>query len=252
MIETGFVADPETAQGALQHPHIRSFGTRRGHLTAGQRAAFDNLQSRFRVPFAPEVLDMAGLFGNPHPVILEIGCGMGETTAAIAAATPTINYLGVEVYPAGLGALMARLDHSAISNVKVVAHDAVEILQHMIAPDSLAGCHIFFPDPWPKKRHHKRRLIQPPFVALLASRMRIGGVVHCATDWEPYAEQMRDVLCAEPSLANKSPDDSEGWFPRPAWRPVTKFEKRGLALGHRVRDLIFERIQVPTQSTTPV
>lgn len=226
---------------------IRSFGTRRGHMTAGQRDAFDRLAPTLTLPFTGEPLNLAGVFGNEHPVTLEIGCGMGETTAAIAQANPERNYLGLEVYPAGVGALLGRIEAQGLSNIRVIAHDAVEVLEQMIRPGSLAAAHIFFPDPWHKKRHHKRRLIQPAFVSLLASRIAPGGLVHCATDWVPYAEQMLEVLSAEPLLENTA----AGYLPRPDFRPLTKFEKRGLALGHEVRDLIFRRLPSPQPRCRP-
>jgi tRNA (guanine-N7-)-methyltransferase len=162
---------------------------------------------------------------------------MGEATAHIAALRPQDNLLACEVHEPGVGALLKRLGEQALDNVRIVRHDAVEVLEHMIAPDTLAGVHIFFPDPWHKKRHHKRRLIQPPFVDLLASRLRPGGYVHCATDWQPYAEHMLAVLGACPALRNTV----EGFAPKPAYRPLTKFENRGLRLGHGVWDLVFER-----------
>ena len=180
--------------------------------------------------------------GSPHhrPVrsyVLEIGFGMGGATAAIAAAQPGVDFLGVEVHEPGVGALLKRIGEMGLSNLRIVRHDAVEVLQQMIAPDSLDAVHVFFPDPWPKKRHHKRRLIQPPLVALIASRLAPGGVLHCATDWEPYAEQMLQVLSQEPLLRNTA----AGYAPRPDYRPLTKFEARGLRLGHGVRDLVFTR-----------
>lgn len=220
------------------HRPIRSFGTRRGHMTTGQRAAYAQSQGLYCLPYTPTPLDWPSVFGNDHPVVLEIGCGMGETTAAIAAANPNVNYLGVEVYTAGVGALMVRLRDQGLGNVKIISHDAVEVLEHMVAADSLRGIHVFFPDPWHKKRHHKRRIIRPALVTLMASRLRPGGTLHCATDWVPYAEQMLEVLSAEPALRNRA----SGYHPRPAWRPLTKFEQRGMRLGHEVRDLIFERI----------
>ena len=162
---------------------------------------------------------------------------MGDATAAIAEALPGTDFLGVEVHPPGVGALLKRIGETGLANVRIVQHDAVEVLQHMIEPGTLAGVHVFFPDPWHKKRHHKRRLIQPPFAHELAIRLAPGGYVHCATDWQPYAEQMLDVLSAEPLLANTA----EGYAPKPAYRPLTKFENRGLKLGHGVWDLVFER-----------
>jgi tRNA (guanine-N7-)-methyltransferase len=162
---------------------------------------------------------------------------MGQATAAIAAARPDCNFIGIEVHEAGVGALLQRIDEQRLSNLRIVRHDAVQVLASMIAPQSLAAVHVFFPDPWPKKRHWKRRLIQPSLVALLASRLAPRGTLHCATDWQPYAEQMLEVLTAEPLLANTS----DGYAPRPGYRPETKFERRGLALGHGVWDLVFER-----------
>jgi tRNA (guanine-N7-)-methyltransferase len=217
--------------------HIRSFVNRRVHFTHGQRAAQERLLPRFGITHQAALLDTAAAFGRQAPVVLEIGCGMGETTAAIALARPDTDFIGVEVYPAGVGALLRRLDEQSIGNVRVIRHDAVEVLRDMIAPDTLAGIHVYFPDPWPKARHHKRRLIQPPLASLAASRLRPGGYLHCATDWANYADQMLAVLQAEPALRNTAQD----FAPRPDWRPLTKFEKRGLALGHAVRDLIFER-----------
>ncbi len=227
---------PEVHDGI--RTRIRSFATRRGHLTPGQRSAIADLGDALLLPLRDEPLDTAAVFGNAHPVTLEIGCGMGETTARIAADNPERNYLGVEVYTAGVGTLLRRIDSLGLTNLRVIQADAVEVLERMIAPAGLAGAHVFFPDPWHKKRHHKRRLIQPPFVALLASRLAPGARLHCATDWPDYAEQMLAVLDAEPSLRNTV----AGYHPRPAWRPLTKFEQRGLRLGHPVFDLIHERV----------
>jgi tRNA (guanine-N7-)-methyltransferase len=217
--------------------HIRSFVHRRGHITQGQRDALERLLDRWSIPYAPRLLDAETTFGRKAPLILEIGFGMGETTEKIALARPGDDFLGVEVFNAGVGSLLRRIEDSAITNVRIVQHDAVEVVRDMIAPDSLAGVHIYFPDPWPKKRHHKRRLIQPPFVHLLASRIAPGGYLHCATDWQDYAVQMLEVLSAEPLLRNTV----EGYAPRPDYRPQTKFETRGLRLGHGVWDLIFKR-----------
>jgi tRNA (guanine-N7-)-methyltransferase len=170
--------------------------------------------------------------------VFEIGFGMGETTAAIAQAHPEIDYLGVEVHSPGVGSLLKRIDALGLTNVRIVQHDATEVVQHMLAPGTLDGVHVFFPDPWPKKRHHKRRLLQPPFVALLASRLKPGGLLHVATDWQDYAEQALAVLAAEPLLENTA----AGFAPRPAHRPRTKFEQRGVKLGHGVWDLLFRRV----------
>jgi tRNA (guanine-N7-)-methyltransferase len=171
------------------------------------------------------------------PLILEIGFGMGDATAAIAAASPQFDFLGIEVHAPGVGALLRHIEAQQLGNVRIVQHDAVAVLERMLAPGSLAGAMVFFPDPWPKKRHHKRRLIQPPLVSLLASRLASGATLHLATDWAPYAQQMLEVLSAEPLLANTA----EGFAPRPAYRPLTKFERRGDRLGQPARDLVFRR-----------
>ena len=221
----------------MHQAHIRSFVHRRGHITQGQKQALSTVRDKWSIPYAQALLDPQAAFGRAAPLILEIGFGMGETTEQIALARPGDNFLGVEVFEAGVGALLKRLEASGLDNVRIIQHDAVEVLQHMIAPDSLAGVHIYFSDPWPKKRHHKRRLIQPPLVDLLASRMAPGSYLHCATDWEHYALQMLEVLSAEPALTNTS----DGFAPRPDYRPLTKFEQRGLRLGHGVWDLIFRK-----------
>jgi tRNA (guanine-N7-)-methyltransferase len=216
---------------------IRSFVRRPGRVGPGQRRALAELGPRFVLPFAHTPLDCAALFGRRGPVVLEVGFGMGDATAQVAAAMPGTDFIAVEVHEPGVGALLKRIGEQGLGNLRIVAHDAVEVLQQMIAPASLAGAHVWFPDPWHKKRHHKRRLIQPPLVALLASRLAPGGYLHCATDWQPYAEQMLAVLAAEPGLANTA----AGYAARPAWRPQTKFEARGLKLGHGVWDLLFVR-----------
>jgi tRNA (guanine-N7-)-methyltransferase len=163
----------------------------------------------------------------------------------VAAGQPGTDLLGIEVHEAGVGALLRHIGTRGLANVRIVRHDAVEVFERMLAPASLDGVHLWFPDPWPKKRHHKRRLVQPSFVALVASRLQPGGYLHCATDWEPYAEQMLAVLAADSRLHNTA----AGYAPRPAWRPLTRFEQRGLALGHRVRDLVFTRSSAPAPST---
>ena len=221
----------------MEQPHIRSFVHRRGHITQGQKEALSTVRDKWSIPYSQTLLDPAIAFGRTAPVILEIGFGMGETSEQIALARPQDNFLGVEVFEAGVGALLKRIEASSLNNIRIIQHDAVEVLRHMIAPDSLAGVHIYFPDPWPKKRHHKRRLIQPPLINLLASRMAPGAYLHCATDWEHYALQMLEVLSAEPTLVNTS----DGFAPRPDYRPLTKFEQRGLRLGHGVWDLIFRK-----------
>ena len=210
---------------------------RQGRISNAQRRAHAELLPVYGVPFSPAPLDLDSLFGRTAPKILEIGFGMGETTAAIAQQHPENDYLGVEVHTPGVGSLLARVAELRLANVRIVQHDAVEVLQAMIAPGALDGVHIFFPDPWPKKRHHKRRLIQPPFIALLASRMKGGATLHTCTDWEDYARQMLELLSAEPSLENTA----SGYADRPEARPQTKFERRGLGLGHHVRDLVFRK-----------
>lgn len=219
------------------HRALRSFVLRQGRFSPAQARALELLLPRWGIPYAPAPLDLASAFGRDAPVVLEIGFGMGETTARIAAALPETGFLGIEVHLPGVGALLKRVDETGLTNIRVIRHDAVEVVRDMIAPDTLAGIHVFFPDPWPKKRHHKRRLIQPAFVALLASRLKPGGYLHLATDWEEYAQQMLEVLGAEPLLANTA----DGFAPRPAYRPQTKFETRGLKLGHGVWDVVFRR-----------
>ena len=222
---------------ALRLRRIRSFVTRAGRVSTGQRRAMDEFGPRFVLPYTPQQPDWDTLFGRQAPRVLEIGFGMGATTAEIAAHRPGDDFLGVEVHEPGVGALLKLMGEQSLSNIRIIQHDAVEVLEQMIAPDSLDGVHIFFPDPWHKARHHKRRLIQPKFVALLVSRLKPGAYLHCATDWQNYAEQMLEVLSADPALENTA----DGYAPRPEYRPVTKFERRGLRLGHGVWDLVFKR-----------
>ncbi|HSI50432.1 MAG TPA: tRNA (guanosine(46)-N7)-methyltransferase TrmB [Ideonella sp.] len=216
---------------------IRSFVLRAGRMGTGQQRALEELGPRFVLPFQDQPLDAAAVFGRQAPLVLEIGFGMGAATAEIAAGRPDTDFIGVEVHTPGVGALLKRIGEQELSNLRIVQHDAVQVLEQMIAPATLAGVHIFFPDPWHKKKHNKRRLIQPPLVQLLASRLALGGTLHCATDWQPYAEQMLEVLSAEPALTNTA----QGYAPRPDYRPLTKFEARGLKLGHGVWDLVFVR-----------
>jgi tRNA (guanine-N7-)-methyltransferase len=219
---------------------IRSFVTRAGRLSNAQRRALDELGPRFMLPYTDAPLDWETAFSRHAPRVLEIGFGMGTTTAEIAERRPGDDFLGIEVHEPGVGALLKLIGEKQLQNIRVVQHDAVEVIEHMLAEASLDGVHVFFPDPWHKARHHKRRLIQPPFVKLLASRLRAGGYLHLATDWQNYAEQMLEVLSAESTLANTS-DDPSGYAPRPDYRPVTKFEQRGLRLGHGVWDLLFTK-----------
>jgi len=222
----------------LHRRSIRSFVMRAGRMGPGQTRALAELGPRFVLPFAAQPVDFDAVFGRHAPRILEIGFGMGDATAAIALALPGTDFIGVEVHTPGVGALLKRIGEMQLGNLRLIQHDAVEVLAQMIAPDSLAGVHVFFPDPWHKKKHNKRRLIQPAFVRQLIERIAPGGYLHCATDWQPYAEQMLEVLSAEPLLRNTA----AGYAPKPDYRPLTKFENRGLKLGHGVWDLVFEKI----------
>ena len=219
------------------HRSIRSYVLRQGRTTAAQARAHRELAPVYGLPFGAAPLDLDRTFGRAAPKVLEIGFGMGETTAAIAAAHPEIDYLGIEVHTPGVGSLLNRIEALGLANVRVIQHDAVEVLERMIAPAALDAVHLFFPDPWPKKRHHKRRLVQAPFVSLLASRMKRGAYLHAATDWEDYAHQILAVLAAEPALENTA----AGFAPRPESRPQTKFERRGVGLGHQVWDAVFRK-----------
>jgi glutamyl-queuosine tRNA(Asp) synthetase/tRNA (guanine-N(7)-)-methyltransferase len=216
---------------------IRSFVRRAGRVTTGQARAFEQFGAHFILPYQPQPLDLDAAFGRPAPTLLEIGFGMGEATAHIAALMPEKNFLCCEVHDPGVGALLKRIGEQGLANIRIVQHDAVEVIDHMLPEASLAGVHVFFPDPWHKARHNKRRLIQPPLVSRLASRLQPGGYIHCATDWEPYAQQMLEVLGAEPQLENTA----GGYAPRPHYRPLTKFKNRGLKLGHGVWDLVFRK-----------
>ena len=220
------------------HRPIRSYVLRQGRVTDAQRRAHDELLPRYGMPFARSPIDLERVFGRAGPKVLEIGFGMGETTADIASRNPGIDYLGIEVHTPGVGGLLKRIAELGLTNVRVIQHDAVEVLEQMVPPASLDGVHVFFPDPWPKKRHHKRRLIQPPFVSLLATRMKPGAYLHVATDWEDYAQWVLETLSGEPLLANTV----AAFAPRPGHRPLTKFESRGLKLGHGVWDVVFRRV----------
>lgn len=230
--------DPDPS---LTKRHIRSFVMRRGHITQGQKRAYDALLPQFLVPYQEQILDTTHVFGRSAPLVLEIGFGMGETTAQMAAACPQLNFLGVEVYMPGVGALARRAHDMQLSNLRIIRHDAVEVITQMISPESLDGVHIYFPDPWPKLRHHKRRLVASPFISLLAQRLKKGGYLHCATDWAQYAEQMHQVLSNEPLLVNAH----QAFAPAPenplCKRPNTKFQTRGERLGHNIWDLVFLR-----------
>ncbi len=261
---------------------IRSFVLRQGRMSPAQTLAYETLMPHYGIAYKEPVaggvvtgsttagdtpneapaargtaphppLDFAAVFGRSAPTILEIGSGMGETTAAIAAAMPEKNFIAVEVHTPGVGALLKLIDAKKLTNLRVIQHDAVEVVQQMIGENTLAGIHLFFADPWPKARHHKRRIVQPPFVKLLATRLAPGGYLHCATDWELYAQHMLEVLSSEPFLNNSAatahPDNDSasnisipaGFVPRPPYRPITKFETRGIKLGHGVWDLVFTK-----------
>ncbi len=212
---------------------IRTFHPRRGRMSPAQRAAVDTLLPRYGVPEGP--LDVTTLFGG-RPVALEIGFGLGHATVEMALADPTTGIVAVDVHTPGVARLLLALEEHGLDNVRVVHDDAVELLRERVADSSLAAIRVFFPDPWPKARHHKRRLVRPDLVRLMASRLQPGGVLHCATDWASYAEVMLEVLTAEPTLRNAYDD----WAPR-LERPMTKFERAGLEQGHEVADLVFVR-----------
>lgn len=220
------------------HRPVRSFVLRQGRMSNAQGRAHETLMPRFGIPFHSKRLDLDGAFGRSAPKILEIGFGMGDSTAQIARSNPENDYLCIEVHTPGVGSLLKQIEESGLSNIRIIQHDAVEVLKYMLAPGTLDGVHIFFPDPWPKKRHHKRRLIQAEFVALLCERLKTGGYLHAATDWEEYATHILATFSAEPRLANTAAD----YAPRPDYRPLTKFEQRGLKLGHGVWDIVFRRI----------
>jgi tRNA (guanine-N7-)-methyltransferase len=222
---------------------IRSFVLRTGRTTAGQAKAFETQGPQYLLPYTPELCHFETIFQREKPdvwpTVLEIGFGMGEATAQIAAGKPDTNFLCCEVHTPGVGALLKRIEEQHLTNIRILQHDAVEVIDHMLALGSLDGIHIFFPDPWHKKKHNKRRLIQAPLVAKLAARLKPGGYLHCATDWQPYAEQILQVLGAEPMLQNTAPD---AYAPKPDYRPLTKFENRGIKLGHGVWDVVFKRL----------
>ena len=243
-------------------PAIKSFVRRAGRTTRGQARALADLGGQFLLPFQSKPLDLTAAYAETtgvaaqmglqtangdtaaSPLVLEIGFGMGEATAQIAATMPGTRFLCCDVHPPGIGALLQRIDAQNLHNIRICAHDAVEVIDQMLPLQCLDGVHLFFPDPWHKKKHHKRRLIQPPFIARLTAHLKIGGYIHCATDHLPYAQQMLDVLSAEPALINtaaQSHPDLLGYAPRPSYRPQTKFEQRGIRLGHGVWDLVFQR-----------
>jgi tRNA (guanine-N7-)-methyltransferase len=220
---------------------VKSYVLRAGRTSSGQARAYEVYGPRFLLNYAPGMLDVEAAFGRRAPLIMEIGFGMGGATAQIAQVRPGDNFLCCEVHEPGVGALLKLCGEQGLENIRIFRHDAVEVLDHMLPEGSLDGVHIFFPDPWHKTKHNKRRLIQAPFVNRLARHLKPGGYLHLATDWEPYAQQMLEVLSAEPLLQNTAPADGDGYVPKPDYRPLTKFENRGLKLGHGVWDLVFRR-----------
>jgi len=230
--------EPPNTVAPVTHPPIRSYVLRQGRFSPGQQRAHADLMPRWGLPYGG-LLDLRAVFARTAPVVVEIGSGMGETTARIARENPGMDYLAIEVHAPGVGSLLRQLAENASTNVRVVQHDAVEVMRDMVPAASLAGIHVFFPDPWPKKRHHKRRLLQPPFVALAVSRLAPGGYFHVATDWQEYADHVLAVLQEAPGLSNTA----DAFAARPATRPETKFERRGLRLGHGVWDIVFRRDQ---------
>ncbi|MCC6915983.1 tRNA (guanosine(46)-N7)-methyltransferase TrmB [Nitrosomonas sp.] len=220
------------------YPPIRSYVLRQGHFSSAQRHAYETLLPRYGILFAENLIDLNQIFGRTSPKILEIGSGMGETTAEIAGQHPEKDFIAIEVHAPGVGSLLDRIEKRGLTNLRIIPHDAKQVLQHMLARESLDGIHIFFPDPWPKARHHKRRLVQPDLVSLLCDRLKPGGYLHVATDWEDYAIHILQVLSSEKQLVNTAAD----YTVRPAYRPLTKFEQRGIKLGHTIRDIIFTKI----------
>jgi tRNA (guanine-N7-)-methyltransferase len=230
----------ETEKDSPRHRRIRSFVLRTGRMTPSQQAALEQYWPSKGLEVSEGMLDMVAVFGNNNPVVLEIGFGMGDSLVAMAKAAPERNFIGVEVHTPGVGRLLATAANEGVENLRAFCHDAVEVLEECIADGSLDRVQIYFPDPWHKKKHNKRRLVQPEFVQLLRRKMRQGGVIHLATDWEHYAEHMMEVMCAAEGFANQA--EPFCFSERPEYRPMTKFERRGERLGHGVWDLLFEKI----------
>ena len=217
--------------------NIKSYVLRAGRVTAAQRRSYDSLSGQFIIPFNNEPLNFAEIFNNNNPVFVEIGFGMGEATALIAAAQADKNYLGIEVYRAGIGRLLWFIEQKALSNIRIIEHDAAEVIEKMIPPNSIDGLHLFFPDPWPKKRHHKRRLVKKPFTDIVAEKLKPAGYIYMVTDWKDYAEWALAELSATKALHNSH----GGFAPPQEWRPRTSFEHKGIAKNHRVNELLFTK-----------
>lgn len=234
---------PETPENNPhdRNAHIRSFVLRQGRVSNAQRRNYDELMPVWAIPYGTQMIDFEQVFGRKAPTIFEIGFGMGETTATIAKNHPENNYIALEVHTPGVGSLLKDIHEQGITNIRIIQHDAVEVLRDMIPLNSLDGVHVFFPDPWPKKKQQKRRLLQGPMVRAIAEHLKPGGYLHSATDWEEYAQQMLEVYSAEPLLENTADAQLGGYAPKPAYRPQTKFETRGLRLGHGVWDVVFRK-----------
>ncbi|WP_239953959.1 tRNA (guanosine(46)-N7)-methyltransferase TrmB [Pantoea sp. Z09] len=235
------VITPEFDENGRPLRRIRSFVRRQGRLTKGQQLALDQYWPEMGVEFQPEPLDLTRLFGREAPVVLEIGFGMGASLVTMAQNNPQQNFLGIEVHAPGVGACLASAKEAEVENLRVMCHDAVEVLEKMIPDNSLRMVQLFFPDPWHKARHNKRRIVQVPFAELVMRKLKLGGVFHMATDWEAYAEHMLEVMSSIDGYQNQS--ETQNYVPRPETRPLTKFEQRGQRLGHGVWDLMFERIK---------
>ncbi|MBN9931026.1 tRNA (guanosine(46)-N7)-methyltransferase TrmB [Pantoea agglomerans] len=235
------VITPEFDENGRPLRRIRSFVRRQGRLTKGQQQALDTLWPVMGVEYQPEPVDLPALFGREAPVTLEIGFGMGASLVTMAQNTPQQNFLGIEVHAPGVGACLAAAKEADVQNLRVMCHDAVEVLEKMIPDNSLRMVQLFFPDPWHKARHNKRRIVQVPFAELVMRKLKLGGVFHMATDWEAYAEHMLEVMNSIDGYRNQS--EQQNYVPRPETRPLTKFEQRGQRLGHGVWDLMFERVK---------
>jgi len=235
------VITPEFDENGRPLRRIRSFVRRQGRLTKGQQQALDTLWPVMGVEYQPEPVDLPALFGREAPVTLEIGFGMGASLVTMAQNTPHQNFLGIEVHAPGVGACLAAAKEADVQNIRVMCHDAVEVLEKMIPDNSLRMVQLFFPDPWHKARHNKRRIVQVPFAELVMRKLKLGGVFHMATDWEAYAEHMLEVMNSIDGYRNQS--EQQNYVPRPETRPLTKFEQRGQRLGHGVWDLMFERVK---------